>query len=131
MRFIERRECTGCGRSHRLLPDDQVPHKHYSAEVIEKVVDEDFTEEEELEYEDYPCETTMARWREWAALLVKNAEGGIRSAAHRVLDLSDEFLGSTESLLKGIKCFAPHGWLTFLIDVMLNTGGPGILPGPA
>ena len=42
IRIIERRRCVECGRSHRLLPDDQVPYKHYSAEVIEKVVDEDY-----------------------------------------------------------------------------------------
>ena len=130
IRYIERRVCMECGESHRLLPDDQVPFKHYSAEVIEKVVDDEyqFTEEEELEYETYPCEATMGRWREWAAQLLKNAEGGLRSAAHRVLDLSDEFLGSTESLLKGIKRFAPSGWLTFVIRVMTEAGGAGMMP---
>ena len=132
IRYIERRVCVECGESHRLLPDDQVPYKHYSAEVIEKVVDDEyqFTEEEELEYETYPCEATMGRWRKWAAQLIKNAEGGLRSAAHRVLDLSDEFLGSTESLLKGIKRFAPSGWLTFVIRVMTEAGGAGMMPDP-
>lgn len=121
-----------CGKSHRLLPDDQVPYKHYSADVIEKVVDEDheFTENEALEYEDYPCEATMDRWRIWAIQLVRNAEGGIRSAAHRVLDLSNEFLGSTESLLKGIKRFAKRGWLTFVIRIMTESGGAGMMPEP-
>lgn len=130
IRIIERRRCVECGRSHRLLPDDQVPYKHYSAEVIEKVVDEDyeFIEEEALEYEDYPCEATMGRWRAWAVQLVKNAEGGIRSAAHRVLDLSNEFLRSTESLLKGIKKFAKRGWLTFVIRIMIESGGAGMMP---
>ena len=77
MRLIERRVCKECGESHRLLPDDQIPCKHYSAEVIEKVIDEDYelTEEEALEYENYPCEATMERWKEWARQLVLNAEG--------------------------------------------------------
>ena len=132
IRYIERRVCVGCGESHRLLPDDQVPYKHYGAEVIEKVVDDEyqFTDEEELEYEAYPCEATMERWREWAAQLVKNVEGGLRSAAHRVLDLSNEFLGSMESLLKGIKKFAPSGWLPFVIRVMSEAGGAGLIPDP-
>ena len=100
--------------------------------MIEKVIDEDyeFTEEEALEYEDYPCEATMERWKEWARQLILNAEGQIRSAAHRVLDLSYEFLGSTESLLKGIKEFATRGWLPFVIKIMTDTGGAGTMPEP-
>ena len=95
------------------------------------MVDEEyeFTEEEELAYEEYPCDATKERWREWAAQLVKNAEGGLRSAAHRVLVLSNEFLESTESLLKGIKRFVAHGWLTFVISVMTEAGGAGMMPG--
>lgn len=100
--------------------------------MIEKVIDDDyeFTEEEALEYENYPCEATMERWKEWAAQLIRNAEGQIRSAAHRVLDLSYEFLGSTESLVKGIKKFAIHGWLAFVIKIMTDTGGTGVMPDP-
>ena len=58
--MIERRVCVSCGRSHRLLPDDQIPHKYYSTEVIEKAVDDELTEEEVREYEDYPVENTRA-----------------------------------------------------------------------
>ena len=81
IRYIERRKCTECGRSFRLLPDDQVPFKHYSAETIEKVIADDFTEEEKEIYEDYPCEATVARWREWYHQLATNAEGMLRSTA--------------------------------------------------
>ena len=100
--------------------------------MIEKSIDDDyeFTEDEVLEYEDYPCETTAARWKEWASQLILNAEGQIRSAAHRVLDLSYEFLGSTESLLEGIKRFAACGWLPFVIKIMTDTGGAGTMPEP-
>lgn len=72
----------------------------------------------------------MARWKEWAKQLILNAEGQIRSAAHSVLDLSNEFLGSTESLLEGIKKFATHGWLPFVIKIMIDTGGAGTMPEP-
>ncbi len=130
IRFIERRVCKECGKSHRLLPDDQIPYKHYSAEVIEKVIDDDYelTEKESLAIEDYPCEATIMRWIEWGRQLAKNAEGQIRAAAHRVLDLSNEFLGSTESLLKGIKKIVPRGWLPFVIRLMIDTGGAGAIP---
>ncbi len=131
-RRIERRKCPECGHSYRLLPDDQIPYKHYSAEIIEKVIDDDyeFTEDELLKMEDYPCEATMARWREWAEQLVKNAEGQIRSAAHRILDLPLAFLASTYSLLKGIKERIRRGWLPFIIGIMISTGGTGTLPEP-
>lgn len=132
IRFIERRVCKECGRSHRLLPNDLVPYKQYGAEVIEKVIDDDYelSEEESLKYEDYPCDMTVQRWKIWAEELIKNAEGQMRLVAHRVLDFSYEFLGSTESLLKGIKKFANRGWLTFVVDIMLRTGGEGVMPNP-
>ncbi len=68
------------------------------------------------------------RWIEWGRQLAKNAEGQIRAAAHRVLDLSNEFLGSTKSLLKGIKRIVPRGWLPFVIRLMIDTGGAGTIP---
>ena len=83
-----------------------------------------------LEIEDYPCEATIKRWREWGRQLMKNAEGQIRSSAHRVLELSYGFLGSTESLLKGIKKRIRYGWLSFVIRMMMDTGGAGTLPEP-
>ncbi len=131
-RIIERRKCPECGRSYRLLPDDQIPYKHYSAEIIEKVIDEDydFAEDELLEMEDYPCEATKARWRKWAEQLEKNAEGQVRSAGHRILGLPLEILSHTGSLLRGIKERIRWGWLPFIIGIMISTGGAGTLPEP-
>lgn len=131
-RFIERRKCPACKRSYRLLPDDQIPHKHYNAEIIEKVIDTDYelTEEEQLEVEIYPCDATIERWKKWADQLVKNAEGQIRSAGYRILDLSVRFLSSLDSLLKNIKERIPRGWLPFIVGLMINTSGAGTLPEP-
>ena len=78
--------------------------------------------------EDYPCEVTIARWIKWGRQLIRNAEGKMRETANRVLDFSNEFLGSTKSLLEGIKEFAPRGWLSFMIDIMIRTGGEGAIP---
>jgi len=78
--------------------------------------------------EDYPCEVTIARWIKWGRQLIRNAEGKMRETANRVLDFSNEFLGSTKSLLEGIKEFAPRGWLPFMIDIMIRTGGEGAIP---
>ena len=130
VRRIEIRRCPCCKKSHRLLPNDQSPFKHYETDVIEKVVDDDYelSEEEAEALEDGPCEATKERWRAWAAALVKNAEGALRSAAYRVLDLPDSFLGSTESLLREIKRWRPIGWLMRTVEMVIEIGGLGLLP---
>ena len=122
--MIERRKCTnkGCRKTHRLLPDILIPYKQYCSEVVEDVIDEAICSDD-IQTEDYPCEKTMERWKKWETELVKNAEGHIRSAAYMILNLSEEFLGSTESLLKRIKERITHGWLAVTLRFMINTGG--------
>ena len=68
-------------------------------------------DEEALSEEYQPSESTLQRWRKWAEEFIRNAEGKIRSAAHRILELSDEFLGSRMSLLEGLKERIDYGWL--------------------
>lgn len=48
-----------CGRNHRLIPDNQVPYKHYEGVLIEKVVDGTLSEDDMIEIENYPCDDTM------------------------------------------------------------------------
>ena len=62
--LIRRLQCPRCHRLHNELPNILVPHKHYGAEVIENVVDEVVTPDDE-DTEDYPCAATMERWKEW------------------------------------------------------------------
>ena len=129
-RYIEIRKCTSenCGCKHRLIPDDQVPYKHYQSETIEKAIDDDFSEEELLEIEDYPCEATICRWRAWAAQLVKNSEGLIRSKVYDVLDFSSAILAISSSLLEEIKKRIPQGWLAVVLRVIINSGSIGAIP---
>ncbi len=129
--MIERRRCVnqGCRISHRLIPDILIPYKHYEADLIEDVIDGVITEDD-LETEDYPCEATMGRWRLWAVELLKNAEGQIRAAAYRILDLSEGFLRSTESLLERIQERIPQGWLSVALRIMINTGGSSLNADP-
>lgn len=119
---IEVRKCTNpsCRRKHRLLPDISIPYKHYEASVIEDV--SDGTIEEEMILENYPSESTIQRWKRWAEDFLRNAEGQIRSAAYRILDLSDEFLGTRESLLEALKERLNCGWLSVAIRIYINTG---------
>lgn len=69
---IQRFRCTKCGFLHRNLPDYIFPYKQYEAEIIRGVL-EGLITPETIGYEDYPCETTMIRWKaqETQLLLLK------------------------------------------------------------
>ena len=121
--LIERRKCKGCGKTHRLLPGYKVfPYKHYDADTIESVVDGDLNEDN-LSTEDYPCESTLLRWRQWANEFVKNTEGRLRSTIYHVYDLTEAFLKSKVSLLEELKARIGYGWLTMVFRIYMDTGG--------
>ena len=123
--MIERRKCTNenCGKTHRLLPGELVlPYKHYDAGIIEDVVEGTLNEDALCE-EEYPCESTLQRWRRWAKELKRNAEGQFRSALYRIYDLSDEFLWTGESLLEELRKRIGYGWLTDVVRIYIQTGG--------
>lgn len=61
---IRRLRCSLCGKLHRELPSFIFPYKQYEAELIKGVV-EGLLTSDTLGYEDYPCEMTMKRWREF------------------------------------------------------------------
>lgn len=121
---IEVRKCIkeSCGKSHRLLPDKSVPYKHYDADLIEAVID-GLAGEEDPALEEGPSPCTMKRWKEWGKRLETEAEGKLRSAAYRILDLTEKFLGSRESLLQGLKERLVEGWLPTTLRVIYNTSG--------
>lgn len=60
--FVERYICTVCKSIHRALPDNVLPYKRYKKEVITGVV-YGYITCETIGFEDYPCETTMIRWK--------------------------------------------------------------------
>lgn len=59
---IRRMVCTGCGALHNELPSELLPYKHYEAEIILGFIGGRYTSGD-LEFEDYPSETTIKRWR--------------------------------------------------------------------
>lgn len=59
---IRRLKCRRCERIHRELPRNVKPYKHYESDIIEGV-QEGFITPDTIGFEDYPCETTMYRWR--------------------------------------------------------------------
>ena len=98
---VERRKCTngGCRRIHTVLPDCLVPYKHCANEVISGVLDEIVTPDD-ADTEDYPCESTMNRWKHWLMANYLRIEGYLKSIGHRLLELEKGLLVSTVSLLE-------------------------------
>ena len=66
--IIDRYICIRCHSTHRELPKDLFPRKHYAARIIQGVLDGTITSDD-LEYEDYPCESTIVRWRKSTTLI--------------------------------------------------------------
>lgn len=59
---VERYKCSGCGCIHRKLPNNISPYKQYEVRIITGVINGTITSDM-IEYEDYPCEMTMKRWK--------------------------------------------------------------------
>ncbi len=60
--LVQRLICCDCGQVCRNLPQELKPYKHYRSDIIDGVVNGVITTRDIL-YEDYPCETTMLRWK--------------------------------------------------------------------
>ena len=58
---IRRLACRACGALHNELPDTLLPHKHYEADIIGGFVSAQYSSLD-LEFEDYPSESTVKRW---------------------------------------------------------------------
>ncbi len=126
---IRRLRCPHCEHHHVELPDVLCPEKHYGSEVIENVVD-DVSTPDDASTEDYPCEKTMARWKEWIAANQSQIDGHLKSAGTRLLDMPLSLLASTESLLTKLRDTGA-GWLSVVTRVIYNSGGSFLTAWPA
>lgn len=86
--------------------------------MIDEVVSES-----DFGYEDRPSGMTMMRWRDWFVRNLTAMEGQIRSAGVRILDFTEEFLKSTESLLEELRRRISPGWLSVVLRIIYNSGG--------
>lgn len=59
---IRRLICVKCGSVHRELPLYLLPYKHYERQIIEGFVCQQLSIFD-LEFEDYPCESTIRTWK--------------------------------------------------------------------
>ena len=119
--MLRRLMCPECRRLHLELPDILIPQKHYASEVIENVVDEVSTEEDEST-EDYPCGDTMERWKAWLVASLVQMEGWLRSVGERLLGLGAELLSTGGSILQKLR-ERGAGWLGICMRVIYNSGG--------
>ena len=120
---IERMQCTnnGCRRLHNALPDCVVPYKHYASEVIAGVLDGIITPDD-TEDEDYPCETTMIRWKHWLMVNYLRIDGYLKSVGYRLLGWGEETLASRISLLETLRS-SNSCWLEAILRMIYNSGG--------
>ena len=118
--LIPRFKCNRCKRLHNALPDCLVPHKHYVSEVIENVIDEVSTPEDETT-EDYPCERTMERWKKWFSKNKTHIDGFLKSALSRLSGGDTSPLYTRESLLQ-ICRDKGAGWIGIVEKVIYNSG---------
>lgn len=124
--LVERLQCRNdnCRRIHNALPEFLAPFKHYGSEVIEDVVDGVVSSEkdESGQCEDYPCEKTMDRWKDWIRRRTDDINGALKSVGSRILGFSEQLLFSGVSLL-GLLRAGGAGWLGTVARIIYNSGG--------
>lgn len=98
-----------------------MPYKHYATEVISGVLDEVITPDD-TEAEDYPCETTMYRWKLWLALNYLRMDGYLKSIGNRLLGMGEGLLSSLVPLLDQLRHSNPC-WLEAILRMIYNSGG--------
>lgn len=70
---IQRFVCSGCGSVHSELPFELLPHKHYEARIIKGFIFGAYSLSD-LEFEDYPSENTIKRWKNLPLSLVSQID---------------------------------------------------------
>ena len=118
---VRRLCCEHCNRLHVELPDCLVPRKHYALEVIENVVDDVSTPDDETT-ETYPVEKTMTRWKEWISFNADQIDGWLRSIGYRFLDIGEAVFSASASLFDTLRKDGA-GWLAICERAIYNVGG--------
>ena len=119
---IERHKCpAGCGLV-RVLADFLLPYKHYDIDIIMGVLDGTVTPERK-EFEDYPCEKTMQRWKDWMASNLVYINGYLKSVGIRLFAIGIALAYSMANLVDELKQREPFNWLRTVIRAVYNTGG--------
>ena len=113
--IIRRLYCDDCRKIHHELPDIAVPHKHYAADVIEKVL-------KDSPLGCFPGEAcTAVRLRVWFLLLREYFEQSL--SALRLIHKEDRQLtDELSSLIPLDPAELASGWLRHLVRILVNSG---------
>lgn len=60
--LVDRYICSCCGSVRRILPDCLMAYKHYEKSIIQGFVSGRYSSDN-IEFEDYPCEMTVKKWK--------------------------------------------------------------------
>lgn len=121
--MCRRLKCNNCQRITIELPDKLlIPYKHYQNNIIQDVIDE-YIDSDDIGYEDYPCELTMQRWKDWIIRNKEYVRGHMRSidGSFDLSGLDEIYLAS--SLLDKLRDFFNEYWLSAMARIIYNTGG--------
>lgn len=80
---------------------------------------------DDLDSENYPCEKTMERWKQWIEHNRSFIEGYIRSVGFWILNLGVDFLKTQENILdflRGKFHDNENHWLGIVNRLVYNTG---------
>ena len=120
--LIERRSCpAGCGLQ-RVLAAFLSPYKHYDIDIITGVLDGTVSPEQK-EFEDYPCEKTMERWKAWMALNLIYINAYLKSVGVRLFAMGIALAYSMANIVDEIKQRDGFDWLRTIIRAVYNTSG--------
>ena len=119
--LIERRSCpAGCGLV-RVLADFFFPFKHYDADIITGALDGTVTPERK-EFEDYPCEKTIERWKAWMTSNLVYINAYLKSVGIRLFAMGIALAYSMANLIEELKQRERFEWFRTIVRAVYNTG---------
>lgn len=118
--WISRYSCKWCKRTLRGLPDVLAPYKHYNVDIIMGVLDGEISPDDP-EYEDYPCEKTMQRWKKWFEQNEATIAEYLLICGARLLAYGLVVLYEYAACLKDIREKQTR-WLSIILRIIYDTG---------
>ena len=109
-------------RYHTALPSFLSFFKHYITQLIQDAADGLLTKEDlENRQMNYPCDSTLERWRCWIDRNKENIDGHLKSVGSRLPGYGKELLHTVGSLLEKLRDDGMP-WLAIVQRVIYNSG---------
>ena len=109
-------------RYHTALPSFLSFFKHYVTQLIKDTANSLLTKEDiENRQMNYPCDSTLERWRCWIDRNKENIDGHLKSVGSRLPGYGKELLHTVGSLLEKLRDDGMP-WLAIVQRVIYNSG---------